>query len=78
MRYQSFLAQELETVSWELYGERDLAKHQIMFDSAVSSRCRSGSHPFFDPRTLKARAGKVLKSLKIDTVRTEEAIRGDR
>lgn len=26
-RYQSFLVQELETISWKLYGERDLAKH---------------------------------------------------
>jgi hypothetical protein len=77
-RYQSFLVQELETVSWELYGQRDLGKHQIMFDAAVSDRCRSTSGPFLEASKLTARAGKVLKSLKIDTELSEEAIRESR
>jgi hypothetical protein len=68
-RYQSFLVQELETVSWNLYGERDYAKHTIFFDRAVGDRCNSAgtSGPFFDERNLPTRARAVLKSLKINT-----------
>jgi hypothetical protein len=68
-RYQSFLVQELETVSWNLYGERDYAKHIIFFDDAVRARCTSNDrcYPFFDERGLTARARAVLQSLKIDT-----------
>jgi hypothetical protein len=68
MRYQSFLVQEIETVSWNLYGERDYAKHIIFFDDAVRARCTSADrcHPFFDERSLPARARAVLGSLKID------------
>jgi hypothetical protein len=68
-RYQSFLVQELETVSWHLYGERDYAKHTIFFDRAVGSRCKSADHyyTFFDEQNLPTRARAVLKSLKIDT-----------
>jgi hypothetical protein len=68
-RYQSFLVQELETVSWNLYGERDYAKHTIFFDRAVRDRCDSAGHsgPFFDERNLSKRAHAVLKSLMIDT-----------
>jgi hypothetical protein len=67
-RYQSFLVQELETVSWNLYGERDFAKHFICFDSAVQQRCNSTDHdgPFFDEGTLPDRARAVLNSLTID------------
>jgi hypothetical protein len=36
-KYQSYLVQELATVSWNLYGERDYAKHTIFFDRAVNS-----------------------------------------
>jgi len=68
-RYQSFLVQELETVSWNLYGERDLAKHIISFDDAVRARCTSNDrcYPFFDERGLTTRARAVLQSLEIDT-----------
>jgi hypothetical protein len=68
-RYQSFLVQELETVSWNLYGERDYAKHTIFFDSAVRDRCTSANDrgPFFNERNLPDRARAVLGSLKIDT-----------
>ncbi len=68
-RYQSFLVQELETVSWNLYGERDFAKHFICFDSAVRQRCDSTDHdgPFFDEKSLPDRARAVIESLKIDT-----------
>ncbi|UWU73032.1 hypothetical protein N2603_23280 [Bradyrhizobium huanghuaihaiense] len=66
-RYQSFLVQELETVSWHLYGERDYAKHCVMFDDAVNARCRSPDYPLFDERGLPERARAVLESLKIDT-----------
>lgn len=74
-RYQSFLVQELETVSYNLYGERDYAKHTIFFDDAVRSRCTSTDrgYPFFDERTLPDRARAVLESLKIDT-ETADAI----
>jgi hypothetical protein len=67
-RYQSFLVQELETVSWNLYGERDYAKHIIFFDDAVRARCTSTDRcdPFFDERSLPTRARAVLGSLKID------------
>ncbi|MGY4505248.1 hypothetical protein ACVWYH_009205 [Bradyrhizobium sp. GM24.11] len=68
-RYQSFLVQELETVSWNLYGERDFAKHFIFFDRAVQERCTSADHvgPFFDENSLPDRARAVLGSLQIDT-----------
>jgi len=60
--------QELETVSWNLYGERDYAKHIIFFDGAVRARCTSTDRcaPFFDERSLTTRARAVLGSLKID------------
>lgn len=66
-RYQSFLVQELETVSWHLYGERDYAKHCAMFDDEVNARCRSPDYPLFDESTLPERARAVLASLEIDT-----------
>jgi hypothetical protein len=68
-RYESFLVQELQTVSWNLYGERDYAKQFVVFDSAVQERCEpaDGEGPFFDERTLPDRARMVLGSLKIDT-----------
>jgi hypothetical protein len=69
MRYQSYLVQELETVSWNLYGEPDYAKHTIFFDRAVRERCTSANDrgPFFSERNLPDRARAVLGSLKIDT-----------
>lgn len=68
-RYQSFLIQELETVSWHLYGERDYAKHTVIFDDAVRARCTSTDrgYSFFDERGLPTRACAVLGSLEIDT-----------
>lgn len=66
-RYQSFLVQELETVSWNLYGERDFAKHCIMYDDAVGARCNSPGGPFFDEKELPNRARTVLESLNVDT-----------
>jgi hypothetical protein len=69
MRYQSYLVQELETVSWNLYGERDYAKQVVIFDHAVRARCTSADDrgPFFNERNLPDRARAVLGSLKIDT-----------
>lgn len=68
-RYQSFLVQELETVSWNLYGERDFAKFTIVFDDAVSAKCRGKSrrYAFFDESKLTGRAKTVLGALKINT-----------
>ncbi|MEZ2146374.1 hypothetical protein AAE026_29375 [Bradyrhizobium sp. DN5] len=68
-RYQSFLVQELETVSWHLYGERDLAKQQVFYDRAVGTQCNSTEryYPLFDESKLPARAKSVLGSLEIDT-----------
>jgi hypothetical protein len=68
IRYQSFLVQELETVSWNLYGERDYAKHVIFYDDAVRERCLSKDRcdPFFDERGVASRAHAVLGSLDID------------
>jgi hypothetical protein len=56
-RYQSFLVQELETVSWNPYGERDYAKQVIFFDDAARARCLSSDrrYPFFDERGLTTR-----------------------
>lgn len=78
-RYQSFLAQELLTLSWTLYGQPQYASHMIYFDHEVTKRCsehfkdgklkphRSGkSYPFFDESKLSARARGVLGALKID------------
>jgi hypothetical protein len=67
-RYQTFLVQELETVSWNLHGERDYAKHVVFYDDAVGERCLSKdrSDPFFDERRLTTRARAVLASLDID------------
>jgi hypothetical protein len=65
-RYQSFLVQELETVSWNLSGEPDYAKYIVFFDAAVRKRCRKGNYPFLDESELAARARAVLKSLKVD------------
>ncbi|WP_441277795.1 hypothetical protein AB7783_12345 [Tardiphaga sp. 172_B4_N1_3] len=78
-RYQSFLIQELETISWHLYGARDFAKFYKQKDHAVTIRCSSHfvdgkfkakrkSYPFFDESKLSTRARSVLKSLKIETV----------
>ncbi|MBO4227230.1 hypothetical protein [Bradyrhizobium neotropicale] len=65
-RYASFLVQELETVSWVLYGQRDFAKQIVIFDDAVNERCRSRRGPFFDEKALPKRARAVLESLRID------------
>lgn len=73
-RYQSFLVQELETVSWNLYGQRDYAKQIVFFDDEVRARCFSTDrcYPFFDERGLTTRARSVLKSLKIDTETSQQ------
>lgn len=67
-RYQSFLMKELQTLSLNLYGDRDCALEYIAEDDAVNLRC-SGRHkyPFFDESRLADRARSVLKSLRIDT-----------
>jgi hypothetical protein len=72
VRYQSFLIQELETLSYNLYGSRDYAKQFRIEDDAVNLRCVGSSktrYPFFDESKLTTRARSVLKSLKIDTER---------
>jgi hypothetical protein len=68
-RYQSFLMKEFQTLSCNLYGNRDYALQYIAEDDAVNLRCREGRHkyPFFDESRLADRARTVLKSLKIDT-----------
>jgi hypothetical protein len=72
-RYQAFLIQELETLSWNLYGSRDYAMQYRPNDHAVSKRCNGTSkHPFFDESKLPARARSVLKSLRIDTARNDD------
>lgn len=70
-RYSYFLVEELQTVSWHLYGERDFAKHFVFYDRAVQDRCNSPDNcdsPFFDEKRLPDRACAVLGSLGIDTV----------
>jgi hypothetical protein len=77
-RYQSFLVQELETVSYHLYGVRDYGKQIVMYDDAVSDGMRDKSgrvYPFFNEPKLPARAKAVLKSLKIDTERDDRLLR---
>jgi hypothetical protein len=65
-RYQSFLMKELQTLSLNLYGNRDCALEYIAEDDAVNLRCGKGKDPFFDESKLADRARSVLKSLKID------------
>lgn len=79
-RYQCFLIQELETLSWNLYGSRDYALQYRFVDRAVDQRCSGSygkgskrrSYPFFDESKLSARARGVLKSLRIDTERNDD------
>jgi hypothetical protein len=68
-RYQSFLMKELQTLSLNLYGDRDCALEYMAEDDAVNLRCGHGRHkyPFFNESKLADRARSVLKSLKIDT-----------
>lgn len=68
-RYQAFLIQELETIGWHVYGERDYPMMYRPSDSTVNARCNNlkGFEPFFEKRKLPERARKVLKSLRIDT-----------
>jgi hypothetical protein len=79
-RYQAFLIQELETIGWHVYGERDYPMMSRHYDDAVNARCRlssgRGAYPiFFNPKSLPARARSVLKSLKIDTENAGERAR---
>jgi hypothetical protein len=67
IRYQNFLVQELETLSWQLYGDNEYAQQFRVDDDAVNKRCRRLGDPLFDEKTLPDRARSVLKSLKIDT-----------
>jgi hypothetical protein len=76
-RYHAFLIEELNTVSWDLYGNRDFGTYYQPFDHAVNKRCKSKarrgrSDPFFDQRQLPSRARSVMKSLKIDTERNDD------
>jgi hypothetical protein len=57
-------------ISWNLYGERDFAKHVVSYDRAVQERCEPADDcegPFFEERTLPDRIRAVLNSLKVDT-----------
>ncbi|WP_338830164.1 hypothetical protein [Bradyrhizobium sp. 27S5] len=82
-RYQSFLVQELQTVSWVLYREPNFARNYVIFDDAVRVVCererreaslqeplneRRAYMPFFDEDPLPERARAVLGSLGIDTL----------
>jgi hypothetical protein len=83
-RYHAFLAGEIETLSWNLYGSRDYAKFMVPYEHAVTVRVSAGfkdgkynprnrkSQPFFDESKLSKRARSVLKSLKIDAERDDE------
>jgi hypothetical protein len=66
-RYQAFLMKELETVSYNLYGDSRCALEYRMEDDAVNLRLRKRPWPLFDESKLPDRAERVLKSLKIDT-----------
>src|SRR5258708_18365280 len=55
-RYQAFLIQELETIGWHIYGERDYPMGHRPIDDAVNKRCSTpngrGQYPvFFSPET---------------------------
>jgi len=86
-RYQSFLAQELATIGYELYGNPQWALSNIPFDDEVTKRCnadfkdgkfrprrrsRRKDDPFLDAGKLTARARSVLGALKIDSQTAEE------
>lgn len=77
-RYHSFLIQELMTLSWEMYGDRDYAHHYHPIDWWVTSRV--GAHTsknkkragyWLDGATLPARAKAVLGKLRINTTAPE-------
>jgi hypothetical protein len=73
-RYQAFLIQELETIGWHVYGERDYPMvGPRPVDFAVVTRCNHPTrcYPFFDESKLSDRARKVLKGLRIDTQRDD-------
>jgi hypothetical protein len=81
-RYHAFLIGEIQTLSLNLYGSRDYAMRMQPLDDAVQDRVagafRDGKYnpkarryPFFDESKLTVRARSVLKSLKIDTERSE-------
>jgi hypothetical protein len=74
-RYQSFLMQELFTLSTELYGDPQYALQCVSFDDAVQTALKSEKskrgYVFLDPISLTSRARTVLKSLKVDTENVE-------
>lgn len=84
-RYHAFLIGELQTVSWNLYGEPQYATVMVPIDSEVNRRTRDGfkdgkpldydrrrKHcPFFDESKLTARAKAVLGSLSISTTKPD-------
>ncbi len=74
-RYQSFLMQELFTLSTELYGGPQYALQFVSFDDAVHTALKSEkskhAYVFLDPISLTSRARTVLKSLKVDTENVE-------
>jgi hypothetical protein len=67
-RYHSFLLEEIYTIGWHVYGERDYLLQFSPYDGAVECRLRAkdGRHPFFDPAKLTDRATKVLRSVRVD------------
>lgn len=69
-RYHSFLLEELYTIGWHVYGDRDFLLHWYPYDDVVESKLRDKRcrHPFFDPARMMDRAASVLKPLKIDIV----------
>lgn len=80
-RYQSFLIEEIHTLSYEMYGDPRYALQFITFDDAVHKALKQSyrgrrAFPFLDPRTLRGRADTVLKSLKVDRVNAD--VRGQR
>lgn len=84
-RYHAFLIGELQTLSWNLYGDRDYAMSSIPIDHEVTrwtssyfkdgqprENMRCGTNfPFFDESKLTTRARAVLSSLNINTTKPD-------
>lgn len=75
-RYQSYLAEELETVGWVLYGEPRYAFQFLYGDREVYKQLRTHrpgtDYPFFDEDRLPDRARGVLGHLNVDTTKAGE------
>lgn len=66
LRYHSFLANELASVSLELYGDRDYGTFYTPLDSFVQ-RALHGRGPIHQQSKLPARAKKIFKAIGINS-----------